>query len=294
MAITITNVASTRAQRYLANATSQMNTAMERLASGLRINSAKDDPAGLQISNRMTSEINGLYQANRNASDGIALMQTYEGALDEVVNMLQKIRTIAVQASNGTYTSEDRAAMQAEVDQLSEEITRIAEQTKYGGETILLGEDSSMFVNGTLTLQVGAYQGDTIEVDLTQSFRLQDIYDGAGLTTGIVDNDGHFTMSTQEEAQQVLGGIDQMIGVVNSARATSGAMQTRLESVIRVGQNNIVNLSDARSRIRDTDYAEETANYIRSSIVQQTSLAMLMQANAQPNIILQLINASII
>ena len=162
MALYITNIASLQARRALANATNDVNTAMLRLATGLRINSAKDDPAGLQISNRMTSEINGLSQANRNSSDGLAFAQTAEGALDEIVNMLQDIRTKAVQASNGTYTAEDREAIQKEVDQLSAEVTRIAEQTKYGGQTILLGDQSTMYEGtGILTLQVGAYAGDT-------------------------------------------------------------------------------------------------------------------------------------
>lgn len=291
MAIYITNIAAMQARRHFNNATARVNTAMQRLASGLRINSAKDDPAGLQISNRLTAQINGYKQANRNTADGQAFAQTYEGALDETVNMLQKIRTIAIQSANGTYTSEDRKAMQAEVDALSEEITRIAEQTKFGGKTILLGDQSTMLDNGFMTLQVGAYADDTISIDLTQSFKLDDIYAALPNNNGSVVN-GSFTVDTADGAKNVLADIDAMIGIVDAQRGEIGALQVRLDSVMRLNENMTANLSDARSRIRDTDYAEESANLMEASILQQASLAMMMQANAQGNIILQLINGA--
>lgn len=291
MAIYITNIAAMQARRHFNNATARVNTAMQRLASGLRINSAKDDPAGLQISNRLTSQINGYKQANRNTADGQAFAQTYEGALDETVNMLQKIRTIAVQSANGTYTSEDRKAMQAEVDALSEEITRIAEQTKFGGKTILLGDQSTMLDNGFMTLQVGAYSDDTISIDLTQSFKLDDIYAALPNNNGSVAN-GSFTVDTADGAKNVLADIDAMIGIVDAQRGEIGALQVRLDSVMRLNENMMANLSDARSRIRDTDYAEESANLMEASILQQASLAMMMQANARGNMILQLINGA--
>ncbi len=291
MAIYITNIAAMQARRHFNNATARVNTAMQRLASGLRINSAKDDPAGLQISNRLTAQINGYKQANRNTADGQAFAQTYEGALDETVNMLQKIRTIAIQSANGTYTSEDRKAMQAEVDALSEEITRIAEQTKFGGKTILLGDQSTMLDNGFMTLQVGAYADDTISIDLTQSFKLDDIYAALPNNNGSVAN-GSFTVDTADGAKNVLADIDAMIGIVDAQRGEIGALQVRLDSVMRLNENMTANLSDARSRIRDTDYAEESANLMEASILQQASLAMMMQANAQGNIILQLINGA--
>ena len=289
MAIYITNIAAMQARRHFNNATARVNTAMQRLASGLRINSAKDDPAGLQISNRLTSQINGYKQANRNTADGQAFAQTYEGALDETVNMLQKIRTIAVQSANGTYTSEDRKAMQAEVKALSEEITRIAEQTKFGGKTILLGDQSTMLDKGFMTLQVGAYSDDTISIDLTQSFKLDDIYAALPNNNGSVVN-GSFTVDTADGAKNVLADIDAMIGIVDAQRGEIGALQVRLDSVMRLNENMTANLSDARSRIRDTDYAEESANLMEASILQQASLAMMMQANARGNMILQLIN----
>ena len=291
MAIYITNIAAMQARRHFNNATARVNTAMQRLASGLRINSAKDDPAGLQISNRLTSQINGYKQANRNTADGQAFAQTYEGALDETVNMLQKIRTIAVQSANGTYTSEDRKAMQAEVKALSEEITRIAEQTKFGGKTILLGDQSTMLDKGFMTLQVGAYSDDTISIDLTQSFKLDDIYAALPNNNGSVAN-GSFTVDTADGAKNVLADIDAMIGIVNAQRGEIGALQVRLDSVMRLNENMTANLSDARSRIRDTDYAEESANLMEASILQQASLAMMMQANARGNMILQLINGA--
>lgn len=291
MAIYITNIAAMQARRHFNNATARVNTAMQRLASGLRINSAKDDPAGLQISNRLTAQINGYKQANRNTADGQAFAQTYEGALDETVNMLQKIRTIAIQSANGTYTSEDRKAMQAEVDALSEEITRIAEQTKFGGKTILLGDQSTMLDKGFMTLQVGAYADDTISIDLTQSFKLDDIYAALPNNNGSVAN-GSFTVDTADGAKNVLADIDAMIGIVDAQRGEIGALQVRLDSVMRLNENMTANLSDARSRIRDTDYAEESANLMEASILQQASLAMMMQANAQGNIILQLINGA--
>lgn len=299
MALYITNIASLRARNALSWATSDMNTAMQRLATGLRINSAKDDPAGLQISNRMTSEINGLTQANRNSSDGIAFAQTAEGALDEIVNMLQDIRTLAVQASNGTNTQSDRDALQKEVSQLSEEITRIAEQTTYGGQTILLGTESTMYKDtGILTLQVGAYAGNSIDIDMTQSFTLEEL-DAAmqavvGAGSSILDADGNIDISTVDAAQKTLGNIDAMIQIVDSKRGELGASQVRLESTIRNAQNTIANLSDARSRIRDADYAEEVSNLISASIRQQASAMMLMQANSQQNLLLQMINSAMI
>ena len=205
--------------------------------------------------------------------------------------MLQKIRTIAVQSANGTYTIEDRKAMQAEVKALSEEITRIAEQTKFGGKTILLGDQSTMLDKGFMTLQVGAYSDDTISIDLTQSFKLDDIYAALPNNNGSVVN-GSFTVDTADGAKNVLADIDAMIGIVDAQRGEIGALQVRLDSVMRLNENMTANLSDARSRIRDTDYAEESANLMEASILQQASLAMMMQANARGNMILQLINGA--
>lgn len=291
MALYLTNIAAMQANRHLYNSTMALNVSYQRLASGKRINSAKDDPAGLQIANRMTSQINGLKQASRNTSDGLAFAQTYEGALDETTNMLQKIRTLAVQAATGTVTKEDREAIKKEIDQLGEEITRIAEQTTYGGKTILLGTKSEMLDNGKMTIQVGANAGDTITMDLSQSFTLQDIYDGTlgKVNGGTVVDGGKFKLDSADDASNIIGAVDEMLGVVSSKRAELGAMQVRFESVLRLNGTMTINMSDARSRIEDTDYAEESANLMRNQILQQTSVAMLMQANARNNIILQLL-----
>ncbi len=168
-----TNVSSINAQRKLTNATNSLNTNYQRLASGLRINSAKDDAAGLQISDRLTAQINGLNQGNRNTNDGIALAQTIEGALDETTNMLQRIRTLAVQAANGTNTESDRKALQQEVTQLSEEITRIANQTTFAGKTVLQGKDKGLIPkDGKLVFQVGANANDTLSLNWSKAFSM--------------------------------------------------------------------------------------------------------------------------
>ncbi len=289
MALYLTNIASMRSQYYLGLATSDLNTSMQRLASGHRINSAKDDPAGLMISNRMTSEINGLGQANRNAADGSALAATYEGALDETVNMLQRIRTLAVQAANGTYGQSEREAIAQEMNSLADEITRIAEDTTFAGETILLGEDSTMFDKGMLTLQVGPNTGNTITTDFSQSMKLKDIADAAGVANTVVDANGHFVLNSQDDANNLIGAIDDMIGVVDGQRGQAGALQVRLESTMRLNSTMQANVADARSRIRDTDYAAEVSNMISAQIRQQVSLQMLMMSNQQGNLILQLL-----
>ncbi len=302
MALYITNIAAMRAQNSLASATQMANTAIQRLTTGFRINSAKDDPAGLQISDRLTAEINGLNQANRNAADGQALAQTIEGALDETVNILQSIRTRAVQAATGTLTQEDREAIQAEVSQLSEEITRIAEQTKYGGKTILNGYDNGNSIynaDGKMVLQIGAYTGNTIEFDMSESFTMEGLTDQVeakiqaegGTYTSVLNAEGAFDVSTQDGAQAVLDQIDTYLSVANRKRSELGAVQVRLDSVMRVNANTSVNLADARSRIRDTDYAAESANLMKANILQQAALSMLIQANQRQSMILSLINS---
>ena len=290
-----TNVSSLNGQRQLTNATNNLSTTYQRLSSGLRINSAKDDSAGLQISDRLTSQINGLNQGNRNANDGIALAQTVEGALDEVTNMLQRIRTLSVQSANGTNTTADRAAIQQEVNQLSAEITRIACKTTFAGQKVLAGnqnpdENGLLDENGRLQFQVGANTQDTIELSLSTGFVLSHISEGglSNTTVGEV-NCATFRVSTAAFAQSALAHIDAYIQAVDSKRAELGAIQNRLESTIRNQSNIAQNESDARSRIRDTDYAEEAANLSQQSIIQQAATSMLMQANATPQIALSLL-----
>ena len=305
-----TNVSSINAQRKLSNATLSLNTSYQRLSSGLRINSAKDDAAGLQISDRLTSQINGLNQGNRNTNDGIALAQTIEGALDETTNMLQRIRVLAVQSANGTNSEADRKALQEEVTQLSAEITRIAKQTTFAGQLVLNGKfdnannkNSLIPANGKLTFQVGANAGNTLDLDWGMAFTLSSIGDAAGIAAAQVTKNGdkglvksgaggsvvRFGVCTAQVATNTLAHIDALIQVVDSKRAGLGALQNRMESTIRNQANISENQSDARSRIRDTDFASETAALTQNNIIQQASQTVLAQANQRPTIALSLL-----
>ena len=321
-----TNVSSLNAKRMLNNSTNSLDTTYKRLASGLRINSAKDDAAGLQISNRLTSQINGLEQGNRNAQDGISLAQTAEGAMDEMTTMYQRIRTLALQSANGTNSAKDREALQQEVNQLCSEIDRISNDTTFGGEKILAGSSQATVAAGgvvtagnvndvkTISFQVGADANQLISINMSakndngedgQGFSVASLAASMGLTgkantvTGFAQNklsDGSadtkgltFDISTAEGAQAVLGNIDKFIGAVDSKRAELGAVQNRLESTIRNQSNVSENVSDARSRIRDTDFATETANMTQQSIIQQASQSILSQANQRPQLALSLL-----
>ena len=272
----------------------------------LRINSAKDDAAGLQISSRLTTQINGLNQGNRNASDGIALAQTVESAMDEVTGMLQKIRTLAVQSANGTNTADDHAVLNKEANALAQEINRIAGQTKFGGKTVLDGAGNGDDIYGapaagagggkanagTLTLQVGANKGDTIAFDVN-SMRFSAIAELAGVKNNLADfydkDKQNVKISTAENATKLLTHVDKLIGAVDAQRAGQGALQNRLESSIRNQANVSANQADASSRIRDADFAEESANLSQQSIIQQASTSMLMQANTRPQLGLPLL-----
>ncbi|WP_323949923.1 flagellin [Aeromonas veronii] len=283
-----TNTSSLNAQRNLMNTTKSLDTSYTRLASGLRINSAKDDAAGLQISNRLTSQINGLDQGNRNANDGISLAQTAEGAMDEVTGMLQRMRTLAQQSANGSNSAKDRAALQKEVDQLGSEINRISQDTTFAGTKLLDGTFSGSF-------QVGADANQTIGFSLTQAggFTISGI--AAAVTAGTADSifvsgsAGAIDISTQSTAQDVLGAVDSMLEVVDSKRAELGAVQNRLDSTIRNQANISENVSAARSRIRDADFATETANMTKQNILQQAASSVLAQANQRPQSALSLL-----
>lgn len=305
-----TNVSSLNSQRRLNSATKSLDTTYQRLSSGLRINSAKDDAAGLQISNRLTNQINGLQQGNRNANDGIALCQTMEGALDETTSMLQRIRTLAIQAANGTNTTVDRQAIQQEVAQLSAEITRIACKTTFAGRQCLAGVAGSdhggvLDSKGKVAFQVGAYAFDTLGVSMSNGFTLSGIYaekHGNKITSanplveqkaGLYLNANkayEFNCYTQCNAQYTIQAIDEIINVVDSKRAELGAIQNRMESTIRNQENVAENVSDARSRIRDADYAEEASNLSAQNIVQQAATSILTQANQRPSIAMSLLN----
>ena len=291
-----TNVSSINTTNKLAKATHSLDTTYKRLSSGYRINSAKDDAAGLQISDRLTSQINGLKQGNRNANDGIALAQTAEGALDEVHSMLQRIRTLSVQSANGTNTTADRASIQGEVSQLCSEINRIACKTTFGGSEILSGktdDTGSLLVGGKVAFQVGANANDKISIDLTSGFTIEKM-DTATNAKATLDDDADgrgktFCVSTADGAQDTLGKIDSFIAYVDKKRGEFGAVQNRLESTISNQSNIAENESDARSRIRDTDYAEEAANLSQQTIIQQAATSMLTQANSRPQIALSLL-----
>ena len=295
-----TNVSSINTTNKLAKATHSLDTTYKRLSSGYRINSAKDDAAGLQISDRLTSQINGLKQGNRNANDGIALAQTAEGALDEVHTMLQRIRTLSVQSANGTNTTEDRVSIQGEVSQLCAEINRIACKTTFGGSEILSGktdDTGSLLVGGKVDFQVGANANDKISIDLKSGFTVAQMQAACGakadtIQAGDADGTNHgssFSVSTAEKAQTTLGAIDSYIAYVDKKRGEFGAIQNRLESTISNQSNIAENESDARSRIRDTDYAEEAANLSQQNIIQQAATSMLTQANSRPQIALSLL-----
>ncbi len=372
-----TNIASLNAQRNLNSSQSVLNTSLQRLSSGLRINSAKDDAAGLAISERMTAQIRGLNQAGRNASDGISLAQTAEGALTEVTNMLQRIRELAVQSRNATNSTNDRAALDTEAQQLRSEINRIASQTQFNGVNLLdgsfanqafqvganagqtitvsdivnandtaLGTYSAASVTGAAataftaitagdltinTVSVGAVALDTSATERAAGIRdaINSVADQTGVyarndtattvtlvsttgniavafagtsattgTTGLTaatttatttTGFGTLDVSTTAGADTAITQMDAALDAVNTARATLGAIHSRFESVVASIQTTSENLSSARSRIQDADFAMETAALTRAQVLQQAGVAMLAQANAVPQNVLALL-----
>jgi len=294
-----TNISSLNAQRNLMNTNKSLDTSYTRLASGLRINTAKDDAAGLQISNRLTSQVNGLDQGNRNANDGISVAQTAEGAMDEVTNMLQRMRTLAQQSANGSNNSDDRVALQQEYDQLKTEINRISGDTTFGGQKLLDGSYKGSF-------QVGADAGQTITFKMTSAFTIKGIASATkgsatvtttttgepytiGKQTTAVTTTSVGSIKTAKEAQTAMANLDYMIKAVDSKRAELGAVQNRFDSTIRNQSNVSENLSAARSRIRDADFATETANLTKQNILQQAASSILAQANQRPQSALSLL-----
>lgn len=271
MAITInTNIGSLNAQRNLGQTQNGLNKAMQRLSSGLRINSAKDDAAGLAISDRMTAQIRGLNQAVRNANDGISLAQTAEGALAETTNILQRMRELAVQSANDTNSADDRESLNAEVEQLTAELTRIADDTKFNGRGLLNGSTS-----GAL-FQVGADAGQQISITISAA--------GAS-ALGV----SAITVSTQTGASTAIGLVDEALTMVDGIRGKLGAVQNRFESTIANLSNVSENLSAARSRIMDADIAAETSAMTKYNILQQAGVSILAQANQTPQLALSLL-----
>lgn len=315
-----TNVSALNAQRQLERSGGDLDTSFKRLSSGLRINSAADDAAGLQISDRLQSQILGLNQGNRNANDGISLAQTAEGAMDEITSTFQRIRTLAQQASNGSNTDEDRLAIQEEIRQLSDEVNRIATDTTFGGQNLLDGTYSASFQIGADAVQtigfsmqnvgataavnsVSANGGFTLSgiagiASAVSGQRLSGLADGASDIAGAALTTDTFaarfiasniSVSSQVNAQLVFAGMDSLIAVVDKKRSELGAVQNRFQSTIRNQANISENLSAAKSRIKDADFAMETANLTKNQILQQASQTILGQANQRPQAALSLL-----
>ena len=322
MALTVnTNISSLNAQRQMMSSSLGLDQAFERLSSGLRINSAADDAAGLQITDRLQSQILGLNQGNRNANDGISLAQTAEGAMEEITSAFQRVRTLASQAANGSNTDADRLAIQDEVRALVEEVNRIAGDTTFGCESILSGEYNGVFQVGADAVQTIGFDmrnvggtAATNSISANGGFTLSGIAGIASaiggsvlesLVEGVSEAGGTAAASTytfanvfvastisvsnQGNAQAVLAGMDSLIAVVDKKRAELGAVQNRFQSTISNQANVSENVSAAQSRIRDADFAAETAKLTQSQILQQASQAILAQANQRPQAALSLL-----
>jgi flagellin len=280
-----TNIASMNAQRNLTSSQSSLATSMQRLSSGLRVNSAKDDAAGLAIAERMNAQVRGMNVGIRNANDGISLAQTAEGALGKVGDSLQRMRELAVQARNATNSSSDKESLDKEFGELAKEIQRVLGGTTFNGKSIL-GADA-----GTQTFQVGANVGSNDSIDITTTNLSTD---SSITTVAGTDNTGASRASigsaaTTTDLATVITNIDAAIDTINSERATMGASQSRFDSVISSLQISVENQSAARSRIMDADFAQETANLSRAQILQQAGNAMVAQANQLPQQVLSLL-----
>ncbi|KHJ52831.1 flagellin [Vreelandella venusta] len=273
MSVINTNITALIGQNNLSNSQAMLAKAQERLSSGLRINSASDDAAGQAIANRMTAQITGMQQAQRNTNDGISLAQTMEGGLNQISDNLQRIRELAVQAANDTNTEDDRTSIQLEIDERISEITRVANATSFNGTELLNASGT------TLNIQVGANTTagvDDLSIDLVDAT-------ASGLGVGTLNVDS-FT-----NAQAAIDSVDAALQTIDDNRATLGATINRFESVLENLTTDVTNLSDARSRIQDADYAVEVSNLTRANILQQAGTSMLAQANQTPQSVLSLL-----
>jgi len=276
MAVVNTNVGASVAQAALVKNARELNSAMTQLSTGRKINSAADDASGLAITNRMTSQINGLGMAIKNANDGISMIQTAEGALDEVTDMLQRMRELAVQASSGTMSAADNDYLDLEFEALKAEIERVAQNTEWNGTAIL---DDTVGTTGSVDFQVGVDSTQTITVDFG------DLTAATGTGSGFSAAD----LDTNTLAGTAIGLLDTAIEAISNQRATFGAAANRLEHAVDNLTNVKVNAEASRSRIMDTDYAESTAELARTQIIQQAGTAMLAQANQLPQTVLALL-----
>jgi flagellin len=285
MAVVNTNVGASVAQAALAKNARELNTAMTQLSTGVRINSAKDDASGLAISNRMTSQINGLGAAVKNANDAVSMIATAEGALDEVTEMLQRMRELAVQAGTGSMSSDDRTYLNNEFAALRSEIDRIADNTEWNGNTILNGTAGGTSAS-SVTFQVGVDGGQTIAVDFGN---ITDASGGDmnGISASVIT--GTTAASGQTNATSAITALDTAIEAVSTQRSAFGAGSNRLEHAIDNLTNVQTNAEASRSRILDTDYAQSTSELARTQIIQQAGTAMLAQANQLPQTVLALL-----
>ena len=272
-----TNVAAMNTYSRLTAANTAKSNSLAKLSSGLRINKAGDDAAGLAISEKMKAQIGGLTQAKRNAQDGISLVQTAEGALNESHSILERMRDLTVQGKNGTLTDEDRESINKELNALHSELTRISDTTEFNTQNLL---GSTATTGASFTFQIGANQGQTLTVTI-----------GNMSGTSLLGVDAaNFTLGkAAANADKMLGSIDKAIKTVSDQRATLGAVQNRLEHTINNLTATNENLSEANSRIRDVDMAEEMMTFTKSNILSQAATSMLAQANAMPNSVLNLL-----
>ncbi|ACV75181.1 MAG: flagellin [Zymomonas mobilis] len=276
MTVINTNTSALRAQNASRLADNNLNTAMTRLSSGKSINSASDNAAGLAISSSMTAQINGMNQAISNANDGVSLAQTADGALGEVTNMVQRINQLAVQSANGTYQQSDRTDMNTEVQQLQQQIKQVVNGTKFNGSTLFTSTGTT---GTTFKIQTGA----------TSATATDQVTISIGALTALGSVISKLSVGNSTSALKALGTITSALTSINTVRAGLGASESRLNSVVNNLTTNVTNLSDARSRIQDTDYSSETTNLARSQILSQASTAMLAQANQSQQNVLSLL-----
>ncbi len=274
MTVIATNISALRASNSSMMAQNSLAMASERLSTGKRINSAKDDAAGLAISSSMTAQIRGMNQGIRNANDGISLAQTADGSLSEIANQLQRMRELTVQAVNGTYSADDKSNIKAEMDELAKQIDSTLTNANFNGVKLF---DGSAGTGGDVTIQAGANESDAITVSLAEV----DLSTVAGTTGSVVDP----TTATNAD----LATFDDALKLVAGARATLGAAQNRLQSSVNTATNNATNLTDARSRIEDTDFSAESTALAKAQILSQASTAMLAQANQSQQSVLKLL-----
>ncbi|WP_026166764.1 flagellin [Novosphingobium nitrogenifigens] len=289
MTVINTNISAIRAAAASNSATQLMGVAMQRLSTGKRINSAADDAAGLAISTTMTAQIDGMQQGVSNSNDGISMAQTADGALNEVTNMLQRIRQLAVQAGSDTYQASDRTAMQTEVSNLTEQISDILNNTAFNGNKLfnVVGTTPATTDDLKFSIQTGSQSGDAVTL-VSKAFDGSALF-GTGNTSYSSAATQSLDVSTTTAAATTISNVDTALAAVNATQSGMGAGENRLQSVVSNLTDNITNLTDARSRIQDTDYSTETTKMAKAQILAQASTAMIAQANQAQQYVLSLL-----